>query len=60
MDYDKTPVRDVHEVAGVIKLYFRELAEPLVPTAMMREFVSAGANGMLMEVNRVTGFTSGT
>jgi hypothetical protein len=46
IDYDKTPVRDVHEVAGVIKLYFRELTEPLVPTAMMREFVNAGANGM--------------
>lgn len=46
MDYDKTPVRDAHEVAGVIKLYFRELAEPLVPTNMMKEFVSVGANGI--------------
>jgi hypothetical protein len=44
VDYDKTPVRDAHEVAGVIKLYFRELAEPLVPTNMMKEFVSVGAN----------------
>eukprot|EP00026_Physarum_polycephalum_P003973 Phypoly_transcript_03990.p1 GENE.Phypoly_transcript_03990~~Phypoly_transcript_03990.p1 ORF type:complete len:710 (+),score=92.36 Phypoly_transcript_03990:119-2248(+) len=44
IDYDKITVRDAHEVAGVIKLYFRELTEPLVPTAMMREFVNAGAN----------------
>lgn len=45
MDFDKLPIRDAHEVAGVVKLYFRELAEPLVPTNMMKEFVSVGANG---------------
>ena len=46
MDWDKTPIRDVHEVAGLVKAYFRELSEPLVPTSMMKEFVSVGANGM--------------
>lgn len=48
VDYDKTPIRDAHEVAGVVKLYFRELSEPLVPSPMTKDFVAAGANGIPM------------
>ncbi|KAI8928247.1 hypothetical protein BC831DRAFT_449068 [Entophlyctis helioformis] len=34
-------VEDIHAVSGVLKLYFRELPDPLIPRHMYRQFVEA-------------------
>jgi len=39
---EKRSLADVHSVAGVLKLYFRELADPLLPAATYADFVAAG------------------
>ena len=35
--------RDLNSVAGVLKLYFRELREPLFPTQYFDEFIAAAS-----------------
>ena len=32
--------RDINSVAGVLKLYFRELREPLFPISMFDDFIA--------------------
>lgn len=39
MDFDA--VEDVHDVASILKLYVRELPEPLLTFALYSEFVNA-------------------
>jgi len=35
--------RDINSVAGVLKLYFRELREPLFPLALFDEFIACSS-----------------
>ena len=37
---EMTDGRDINSVAGVLKLYLRELREPLFPTLMFDEFIA--------------------
>lgn len=36
----KVETRDINSVAGVLKLYFRELSEPLFPLQLFDELVA--------------------
>ena len=38
---DKVDGKDINSVAGVLKLYFRELREPLFPTAMFDRLIDS-------------------
>jgi hypothetical protein len=35
---------DVHSVAGILKLYFRELADPLIPASRRADFMALDGN----------------
>ena len=35
--------KDINSIAGVLKLYFRELREPLFPTALFDELISCSS-----------------
>ena len=39
-DYDVAAF-DVHVLAGAVKLFFRELREPLVPVHLLDQFIAA-------------------
>jgi len=50
----KAEGRDVNSVAGVLKLYFRELREPLFPVQMFDQLIACSkydVNGMTNCVN---------
>jgi Rho GTPase-activating protein RGD1 len=36
-------VKDIHSVTGVLKLFFREMREPLIPREMFKEFTNAAS-----------------
>ena len=38
-----TDGKDINSIAGVLKLYFRELREPLFPLYMFDEFIAASS-----------------
>jgi len=39
-DYDVSAY-ELHVIAGAVKLFFRELAAPLIPTALLDRFLAA-------------------
>jgi len=39
-DYDVSDY-ELHVVAGAVKLFFRELSQPLIPTGLLDRFVAA-------------------
>jgi hypothetical protein len=41
---DKVDGKDINSVAGVLKLYFRELREPLFPTHLFDELIECSSN----------------
>jgi len=45
-DYD-VDAYDVHVLAGAVKLFFRELREPLIPATLLDQFISASRQYML-------------
>ena len=41
MKFGERPFDDVHVLSGTLKLYFRELPEPLIPFDSYDDFVNA-------------------
>ncbi|CAN0485228.1 unnamed protein product, partial [Ectocarpus sp. 8 AP-2014] len=41
VEFDERKIHDVHEVATLLKMYFRELPEPVVPTAFYHPMLEA-------------------
>lgn len=42
------PLWDVHTITGALKLFFRELSEPLFTFAHFDEFLNAYSKGMIL------------
>ena len=45
-----TDGKDINSIAGVLKLYFRELREPLFPLYMFDEFIAASSTLFCLRV----------
>ena len=45
-----TDGKDINSIAGVLKLYFRELREPLFPLYMFDEFIAASSTWFYLRV----------
>ena len=44
-NYDLPDTSDIHTITSLLKKFFKELPDPLVPMAMYYEFVSVGQDG---------------
>ena len=47
IDYTLPQLNDIHLVSGALKLYFRELPEPLIPFNMFEKFVSSMSKSLV-------------
>lgn len=54
LDLDSAEWDDIHVVTGALKLFFRELPQPLVPALLLPDFRDALGKGQGLQITPLT------